>query len=44
MRAENQNQQDELMQLREGIKQAMQAQSGPNGASGVNHFSNILES
>ena len=43
MRAEGQSQQKELFQLREGIKQAMQAESGPSQAASANHFSNILE-
>ena len=48
MRIENQSKDDELIQLREGIKRAMQASSGnsggPTSTSSSNHFSSILES
>ena len=46
MRTENQSKDDELVQLREGIKRAMQSQTNPNSSSqsSANHFSSILES
>ena len=51
MRIENQSKDDELIQLREGIKRAMQASNTTNSqaassssSSSTNHFSSILES
>ena len=41
MRSENQSQHDELVQLREGIKRAMQ--DGGTSQEPSQHFSNILE-